>query len=180
MSGIRFIGAVLLVCVLSACGSSDNSIDFGAGMDPSKPAPRGRPYPCPGAAPEPRSVCTTRGLSCEYSQGTCICAADPLGAFGALAWNCPFDASGAICPDALPEADSPCTSLLDAAPCSYGQHVACHCSGETQAWACWDPANCPNKRPAANAACGPIGLWCAYDDTSCECFGNGFQCADAI
>ncbi|HET6332911.1 MAG TPA: hypothetical protein VFG30_06835 [Polyangiales bacterium] len=157
------------------------SIDFGEGIDPSKPAPRGRPYPCPPQTPpEPRSMCTTRDLSCEYPKGTCVCQQDPMGTFGSLAWNCPFDAPATMCPESRPATDTPCTSLLDAADCVYSQNVACHCSGETQGWACWDPHDCPKNEPKDDAACDPVGMSCGYDETTCECFARGWQCTDAI
>jgi hypothetical protein len=176
--------AVLLMATLgfglSACGSSDaQTIDFGAGIDPNKPAPRGRPYPCPATPPEQRALCSTRDLSCEYDQGTCLCAPDPMGTFGALAWNCPFDAAATACPETQPEPDSMCTPLLDAADCSYGRQTACHCAGEAQTWACWDPANCPKQQPDDASACDPIGSSCHYASKRCECFARGWQCADA-
>jgi hypothetical protein len=162
---------------LNACGSDDSkSIDFGAGADPAQPAPRGRPYPCPESRPEHRAACSTRDLSCEYDDGTCTCTADVMGMFGALAWNCPADPAAKMCPTEQPEAESACTSLLGAADCSYGRHVACICGGETQAWACWDPADCPKNQPQDASSCDLLGMACRYGSASCECLARGWQC----
>ena len=57
-------GAIAL-SIASCGGSDDHAIDF-ASFDPNTRTPRGRPYPCPPTEPpEPGSVCSTRGLSCE-------------------------------------------------------------------------------------------------------------------
>lgn len=169
-----------LAASLSACGGSDESIDFANGSDPTKPAPRNRPYPCPpDTAPMPESMCTVPDLSCEYRQGTCKCGPDPMGTFGALAWSCTFSAPSETCPASQPEAGTACTSLLDAAACSYGLQVACHCSGETQTWACWDPADCSKGQPDDKAECDPVGMACPYPPSSCECFSSGWSCTKA-
>jgi hypothetical protein len=183
-SNARFFASVTFALAIStgigACASDPKSIDFGAGVDPSQPAPRGRPYPCPPEVPESQSICTTRDLSCTYDPGTCVCNADVTGMFGALAWNCPFDAPAESCPPTEPQPETACTSLLGAPDCSYGRQVACHCSGEAQTWACWDPANCPKGRPDDAAACDPVGMACRYAAKSCECYTAGWQCSDAI
>jgi hypothetical protein len=172
--------ATTLCSALAACGSNTKSIDFGAGADPAKPAPRGRPYPCPETPPETNALCSTRDLSCEYDDGTCLCTANVMGMFGALAWNCPDDAAAKMCPPLQPEPNSTCTSLLGAADCSYGRQVACNCGGETQTWVCWNPADCPSDRPDDESQCNPLGMACRYDGATCECFTPGWQCHDAI
>jgi hypothetical protein len=101
-----------------------------------------------------------------------------MGMFGALAWNCPVDAATKMCPTLQPEPNSMCTSLLGATDCSYGRLVACNCGGEAQAWACWDPADCPDKRPADESQCDLPGMACRYGSARCECFSGGWQCQD--
>lgn len=180
---MRAVLAAWLLCAalsasVSGCGSDDKSIDFGEGIDPAKPPPKNRPYPCPPQTPTPAAVCTVPDLSCEYSKGVCKCDPDPMGTFGALAWSCTFSAPAETCPDAQPEAGAPCSSLLDAAACSYGRQLTCHCSGETQSWACWDPADCPRERPDDDDACEAIGMACRYAAASCECFSHGWTCSN--
>jgi hypothetical protein len=105
-----------------------------------------------------------------------------MGPFGALAWDCPFDATAttaAICPESQPDADAACTWLLDAADCKYSQRTACHCSAEMQTWVCFDPAECSKEPPSDDTACDRVGTSCRYERTSCECFTTGWQCTDA-
>lgn len=177
------IGAALfcgaLFCGATACGGGEDSMDLGAGTL-NRPAPRGRPYPCPPEAPESGAICSTRDLSCEYSAGTCVCASAATGPFGELAWNCPFAPETSTCPKEEPQAGSACTSLVLGSPeCSYGRQVTCHCAGEAQAWACWDPGDCPKEYPQADSECDPVGMMCTYQAATCECFSSGWRCPEA-
>jgi hypothetical protein len=174
--GIAAIWLGLALLSTPACGSDDASDDFGIEM---KKPPRGRPYPCPEKPPRFGDVCSTRDLSCEYDEGTCLCTTDALGMFGALAWNCPFEPEVDRCPVTQPQAGSPCASLLGASGCGYGRRVACSCSSEMQTWACWDPDECPKDKPAEDSECGePIGKSCFYSAAACECASTGWRCAD--
>jgi hypothetical protein len=174
------IAAILLgLALLSstpACGSDDTSYDFS--VETKKP-PRGRPYPCPEKPPRFGDVCSTRALSCEYNEGTCVCTTDALGMFGALAWNCPFEPEANRCPVTQPQAGTACASLLGASNCGYGRNASCNCSSEMQTWACWDPDDCPKDRPDDGAECGePIGKSCVYSAATCECGSDGWSCAE--
>lgn len=171
-------GAALLALFAISCGSGDDhAIDFNAAVDPTRPAPRGRPYPCPPTtAPDSGTLCSTRGLSCEYPRGVCTCDPDPNGAFGELAWICPFNSAPEMCPTAAPAPGSMCTALVSAMECAYGKSKACGCADELEMWTCWDPAQCPKGMPDNQSECDPVGMTCGYGASRCECLTTGWQC----
>jgi hypothetical protein len=95
-----------------------------------------------------------------------------------LAWYCAsLEADDPVCPEAEPPPETQCTSLLNAATCTYGSNVACHCAQEAQTWACWNPADCPNRKPERDSTCASLGMTCGYGSDACECLSTGWRCA---
>jgi len=158
----------------SACGS-DNE----ASENPNRGAGGSRaaePAMCPVDRPMNGATCPERGLTCPFEGGDCTCETDSMGAFGAIAWDCPVNLRAQMCPMAEPEAGSACTTIFG--ECEYGDSKVCDCADETDTWACWNPADCPAAAPANMSSCEVVGMECEYEDTmtDCDCTPEGWDC----
>jgi hypothetical protein len=114
---------------------------------------------CPMDQPMPMSMCTTRGLSCDFGDTICRCNVNNG------SWNC-FD-QNEDCP-ATPDPGGNCMGGQTA--CSYGADGTCVCvQGD---FTCDDGVvTCPAMRPNDGASCTmfPAGLDCAYAAGDCSC-----------
>ena len=106
-----------------------------------------------------------------------------------LLWSCRTmggnqQQQGQMCPTAEPTNGSACTP--GRGNCMFGTRV-CDCDNDTDAWACWDPADCPATRPAEQAACDVVGMACEYggqggpgqggnNNDDCDCTATGWDC----
>jgi hypothetical protein len=133
---------------------------------------------CPAQAPSENVTCTPVDLTCGYETQQCTCEAEGLFA----TWNC--RRASQVCPDAVPENGSACTS--GRGECMIAGQI-CTCSEDTSAlpltaytWSCWNPANCPAAAPAEQEACDAVGMECPYESTleelDCECTATGWDC----
>jgi len=151
----------------SGTSGSGTSGTSGRGMNPAG---------CPTAAPADNSMCTMTGLDCAYGMMECNCEMG-RGAGGMLLWDCSTPMMMQMCPAAEPMNGAACTS--GPGDCMYGTRI-CDCPGDTDMWACWDPADCPATMPAEDSTCMPVGMECEYgmgqDGVDCDCETTGWDC----
>jgi hypothetical protein len=138
---------------------------------------------CPATAPNDNDPCTMDALACGYGVTDCMCGGAMM-----LEWSCRTaggNQNQMMCPATEPTNGGTCTP--GRGDCMFGTRV-CDCDNDTNAWACWDPADCPSTQPAEQAACDVVGMSCDYDQTTgapsqggrnnngCDCTATGWDC----
>jgi hypothetical protein len=117
---------------------------------------------CPAALPVNGQACGNTSISCSYDQQQCDCID---GSWTCQAPSCP--ATWYI--NTFPQS---CSGFYSCAFPQLDQTCTCSGTGALSGMSC----SCPEMAPKAGAFCQATAVPCSYDDQTCFCSVNGWQC----